>query len=594
MNHYVRQNASTRFLFTVLVSIFAVLLAVQTRTLAIGTAAGTVISNQAYVDYEDANGNSQARVFSNTVTTTVSQVAAVNLTPDTDTNATDNSVTTYFPFDLINNGNGTDAFDLAYVVQGASDWTPTAARFYLDAGVIGVYEPGTDTEITAPYEVTGVAADATVNLILALDVPDNATAPDGDSSIVDVTATSQFNGAVSDTSTFTATISASVITALKSRSPANPQPGDTVTYTIVITNAGGTNATSVVLTDAIPGNSTYLASSITLGGVGKTDASDADEADFNVTNPGEVTVNAGTIASGGGTKTITFQITVNANVPAGTVVTNTADVAYNSGPNSLSVASNGASFTVAQEPDVDIAAGGTSASGDPSDVIVYPITITNNGNDDDVLDITYTSSEGWTFDVWVDDDNNGIPGTGTDYQLTDTDADTDIDTDTLTQGQSLANLLLVVTIPAATPDATVDTTTVTVASSIDTGVTDAETFTTTVTAPMLSIAKTVSPVGNQPPGTTLTYTITVDNSGSGAATNVLIKDVIPANTTYVAGSILAGTSMGTLTARTDASDTDSGTYDSGADTVECGSTGTATVNVGAAGTFICRFDVTID
>jgi len=35
--------------------------------MAVGTLAGTAISNQAYADYKDANGNAMTRVYSNTV-----------------------------------------------------------------------------------------------------------------------------------------------------------------------------------------------------------------------------------------------------------------------------------------------------------------------------------------------------------------------------------------------------------------------------------------------------------------------------------------------------------------------------------------------
>jgi len=73
--------------------------------------------------------------------------------------------------------------------------------------------------------------------------------------------------------------------------------------------------------------------------------------------------------------------------------------------------------------------------------------------------------------------------------------------------------------------------------------------------PVLSLVKTVSPTGNQPPGTTLTYTVTIANSGSGLATTVVISDDIPTNTTYKTGSLkIGGASV------TDASDGDGGTF----------------------------------
>ena len=57
----------------------ALVLLMQSPALGAGTAAGTVITNQAYADYQDPNGNAMARVFSNSVTTIVSQVAGVDV-----------------------------------------------------------------------------------------------------------------------------------------------------------------------------------------------------------------------------------------------------------------------------------------------------------------------------------------------------------------------------------------------------------------------------------------------------------------------------------------------------------------------------------
>lgn len=60
----------------------------------------------------------------------------------------------------------------------------------------------------------------------------------------------------------------------------------------------------------------------------------------------------------------------------------------------------------------------------------------------------------------------------------------------------------------------------------------------------LEATETVSPSGAVSPGTQLTYTITVNNTGNAVAVNSKIVDSIPANTTYVAGSTtLNGTTV---------------------------------------------------
>ncbi len=121
---------------------------------------------------------------------------------------------------------------------------------------------------------------------------------------------------------------------------------------------------------------------------------------------------------------------------------------------------------------------------------------------------------------------------------------------------------------------------------------DSITLTTTVKAPVLTITKTVSPSGSQPPGTELTYTITVTNIGTGVATSVQIFDVIPAYTTYVANSIETGPSVSSLAPRTDAADGDGGRYDSVAKLVSAGSG--SSISLGPGGTWVLRFKVKID
>ena len=112
---------------------------------------------------------------------------------------------------------------------------------------------------------------------------------------------------------------------------------------------------------------------------------------------------------------------------------------------------------------------------------------------------------------------------------------------------------------------------------------------------MLAISKAVSPTGSQPPGTTLTYTVTVANTGSGTATSVVISDLIPAFTTYVPGSIKTGASAGDLllpaAVKTDAADGDGAEYDAGSNAVIAGS---ASKTLGAGGAFILEFQVSID
>ncbi len=302
-------NANTTGIRTLLGVAAAALTAVllTTPALAIGTPAGTNITNQATVNYRDTNNNALT-ALSNVVTTTVSQVAGLTVAPNNTANATPGDVL-YYAHTVTNTGNGTDTINLTAV--SASGWT---TAIYHDVNNNGVYDAGTDVLLT-DSDANGVpdtgamAEDANYHILVAVTVPSNAANAATDT--VTVTGRSHFNTAVTATATDTTTVRAPVLGVVKSVSPTGNQPPNTVlTYTIVVTNNGNGQANSVVMTDPIPANTTYVASSITYNGAARTDAADADNADYNVTNPGKVTVNVGTLAAAA-SATITFQVRIN-------------------------------------------------------------------------------------------------------------------------------------------------------------------------------------------------------------------------------------------------------------------------------------------
>ncbi|MFC6632839.1 isopeptide-forming domain-containing fimbrial protein [Microbulbifer taiwanensis] len=109
-------------------------------------------------------------------------------------------------------------------------------------------------------------------------------------------------------------------------------PGDVLRYTIAVTNMGGVDATQVALTDQLPANTTYVAGSTTLNGIavadngGGTSRLDAglpiSSDDLTPPLPG---ADEGVITSAQ-TATVTFDVTVNAGTPTGTVISNQGSV----------------------------------------------------------------------------------------------------------------------------------------------------------------------------------------------------------------------------------------------------------------------------
>jgi uncharacterized repeat protein (TIGR01451 family) len=96
------------------------------------------------------------------------------------------------------------------------------------------------------------------------------------------------------------------------------------------------------------------------------------------------------------------------------------------------------------------------------------------------------------------------------------------------------------------------------------------------------MTKTVSPTGVQPPGTVLTYTLTINNTGHGIAKSLLIADIVPTHTTYQPGTLTVNGS-----AKTDSPDGDAASLQSGSIVVNI-------PTMGPGGTATITFQVKID
>jgi uncharacterized repeat protein (TIGR01451 family) len=114
-------------------------------------------------------------------------------------------------------------------------------------------------------------------------------------------------------------------------SPGIVDPGDVLRYTLTVQNSAAIPATGVVLTDAVPANTTYVANSTLLNGepVGQPDGGvsplasgiDISSSDLTPPLPGAGTVSPGEVA------VLQFDLVVNAGTPAGTLISNQAVVA---------------------------------------------------------------------------------------------------------------------------------------------------------------------------------------------------------------------------------------------------------------------------
>ncbi|WP_455207592.1 isopeptide-forming domain-containing fimbrial protein [Kaarinaea lacus] len=127
-----------------------------------------------------------------------------------------------------------------------------------------------------------------------------------------------------------------VALAVDNSTPGVVDPGDTLRYTITVTNYGGVDATNVIFTDAVPANTTYVADSVYLNGlpVGQPDAGVSPLVSGIPISSSDLTPPLPAVGylSPGGSATITFDVMVNAGTPSGTVISNQGFVANNETP----------------------------------------------------------------------------------------------------------------------------------------------------------------------------------------------------------------------------------------------------------------------
>ncbi|MEW5797473.1 MAG: DUF11 domain-containing protein [Bacteroidota bacterium] len=500
---------------------------------AVGTPAGTVIQSRSRVIYSTASGAVSDTVYSNYVSFSVAQVAAVNMTPSTNASTTTgDSVYMTYPLTITNSGNGTDYFRFSYV--SSKGWS---AAFYFDANGDGVLQAG---EISAGTvsQSANIAADAAYKLLVRIFVPRGGSL-NGQIDTTVVTAKSNFDSTKTNTASVRTTVNTVNIPNIGTSltvNPTNPTPGQNVEYSMTITNSGSVAATGVTFTDLINTSQFSFVSGTTTQGT------------FNGSIvPATWTV--GTI-NPGASVTVTITLQVLPSLPNGTVLSNQINVQYTVGGNTFTITSNNPYAAVGVVRNVQISPTAASASKEAEDTLAYAFTVKNTGNSKDVLEMEYNSSKSYTWAFYRDVNGDGLLDGG-DTQLTNTNpAPTTVDVDSVAATDSVKILARLI-VPKVTTDQDQDVTTFTVRSSADNTKFQSAIGTTTIGIPVIALVRTVTPAGDQPPGEEMTFQITYQNNGHGKAYNFSLTETEADSMSYVANSVTINN-----VAKTDLSDAD--------------------------------------
>lgn len=388
--------------------------------------AGTPIGNQATATYNDGS-NIQQSARSNAVTTTIQQVAAVDLTDPRNISAAPGSPIA-FPHTIQNNGNGVDAFNITLApntIFGSN------IVIYADANQDGV--PDNNTPIV---RTPSLAPGEKFNFVIVGTVPSTQAA--GTTASVNVTATSVFDGTATDSNTDTVTVSNNATITLR-KSLSGPTTvagvGPVYTYTLRYTNSSNVDAGTVAITDALNSALIYRADS------GRSNLTGATVLTDDPNDGAQTGVNYGVNGAAGGagrtvtttitsvprnsTGTISFQVTLASNAPG--TIPNSAGVSYDDDNNAATAPivdrSNNVDLVVAQNALVAITSDnqGTVTQGS---TVTFTNRVTNNGNGTDTFNINLAAPgsfpAGTTFQLFktggaatlLDTNGDGIADTG--------------------------------------------------------------------------------------------------------------------------------------------------------------------------------------
>jgi uncharacterized repeat protein (TIGR01451 family) len=335
-----------------------------------------------------------------------------------------------------------------------------------------------------------------------------------------------------DSSSVTTSVTQSADVTVAKSGPAMATAGTDITYTVVVTNNGPSNAADVTMSDSVPAGTTFVslaqsgpAFSCTTPGTGGTGPIDCSRA---------------LLAPGAST---TFTIVVTSAPSSTGSITNTATAttttADPSAPNTSTVIT-----TVTQSADVAVTKTGPPAVNAGSNV-TYTITVTNNGPSDasnvdlsdplppDTTLVSFAQTTGPTFTCAAPP----AGGTGTITCSIATFASGGTATFSLTLAidpAATGTLTNTATVSSTTPDPTPDNSTSAASAPV------------TPLSPDVRVEKTANDT-TFPPGANATFTIVVTNDGAVTATGTTVTDPLPPGTTFVSATSTQGTCTGTTT-----------------------------------------------
>ena len=482
-------------------------------------AAGTVLSNTATVSSSSSTDTNASNNSSNAQTTVIAQFDVGVTKNGPPTIIAGNDIT--YAIAVTNNG-PSDALNVSF-----TDPTPASTTFVSLVKPAGwsCTTPAAGATGTVSCSVATLAVGATANFTLTLHVASGA----GNGTTI----SNSLNLQPPDSNTFNnqgtsnAVVSRSNDLAITKSGPTTVAAGTNISYTIVASNNGPSDAFQVNLTDSTPANTTFT--------------SIVAPAGWSCTTPAAGTAGAISCSilnfASGAVANFTLNLAVSPSAPNGSTIANTAQINSTYTDPTPGNNQSTSNATVSTGADVSIVKTGP-ATATAGNIITWSLLVTNNGpadaqnvvvSDSTVTGVTtfaqHSAPAGWLC-------SPPPPNSIGNFSCT---------TATLAAGASATISLSFYVNPAAPAGSSVVNTALVSAATADpNNANNSSTSTATVATSADLVAGKLGPATAQA-GAPISYSITVTNNGPSNAVNATLSDVLPTGTKFVSITQTSGT-----------------------------------------------------
>lgn len=450
--------------------------------------------------------------ISNTVATAVAQAVIAVEKSASAANATVGDTFTYY-FTITNSGNA--AADVTL-----TDQVPEACVYIANSVLVGgTPVPGTSPVTGIPVGIVPAGGSVIVSYVVTIE-----TFPSSRQLVNQALAAFSFqlpNGrtvtGTSSSNTVIVPVALPSVSIVKSANRTTAVAGDTLQYTSVLTNNGGSPINGVIIRDLVPENVAFIPGTVIVNGVNRPAVSPADG------------ISIGSLAPGGSV-TVTFEVSVIMAIPS--KVTNQSTASFTSGTFSATSSSNVTTTPVTQ-PQISLVKSASTRNATLGGSITYTIVVSNAGNLPANVTVTDTIPAGTTFT-----DNSVIVGG---VPLPGASPVAGIPVGSVAPGATITVTFGVVVTSLPTPQQLTNIASSTFTYSppdgrVITGTAQSNTVSFPVSAPnvgvVLSTPSTALTVGD-----TVTYTALVTNSGTDPVTLVQYTTPLPPGTSFVPGTV---------------------------------------------------------